>query len=258
MADRIFPELAKPAVLGHRGFSSIAPENTMSAFEACRRESIPGIELDVHRCASGEVVVIHDHQLKRTTGAEGTVEESSFAKLRSLDAGSFFSPEFAGERIPLLQEVFETFGSSMYFDVELKYQGRDDIGLGKRVSELISSYGLASQVLVSSFNPFQIRHFEKHARGAVPTAVIFAVDPEVPKRLQRGQGRLFTHASVLKPKYSQVTEAWFARYHDRKSYGVFTWTVDDPEEIRRLARLGVEGIISNDPKQTMEVLATAY
>ncbi len=254
MHNFLLPGLSSPAVFGHRGYSAAAPENTFSAFHACRDHDVPGIEIDIHLCASGELVVFHDHDTQRITGTPGTVELMSLKELKKLDAGSWFSPSFKGEKIPTLEEVFKTFGSSFYYNIEMKSRRKDDFGLAEKTCRLIEKYSLTRRCIVSSFNPLQVRYVEKHSLTDISTAVIFADDPEVPKLLRHGLGRILVKGMMLQVEYAQITKRWYRRFHDKKGYRVIGWTMDDPGIIKKALALGVEGIISNDPVQTLELV----
>ena len=182
----LFPHAERPLIFGHRGYASLAPENTMAAFALCATRGIFGIELDVHLCRSGELVVIHDHTVTRVANAPGRVEEMKLGELRELDVGNHAGSRYSGERIPLLQEVFDTFGDSIHYDIELKMEGTRNTGLAAKTWDLIQATHLENVVLVSSFNPFAIRQFNQASRFAVPTAVIYSEDKEVPKPLRHG------------------------------------------------------------------------
>ncbi len=253
MRPRMFPSLARPVVFAHRGFSHVAPENTMSAFKACIDHGVRAIEIDIHLCASGDLVVIHDHTVKRVSGEDGVVEDMSIKDLKQLEVGSWFSEEFQGERIPLLEEVFEAYGDSFCFNIEMKSREKRDFGLAEKTCRLVEHYGLSDRCIVSSFNPLQVRYVEKHSRTDISTAVIFADKPDVPRYLRRGMGRFLTTGCILQVDHRQVTPKWFRRFHDRKRYHVIPWTVDDPGRIRELLSLGVDGIVSNNPKAAMEI-----
>ena len=108
-------------LFGHRGYSALAPENTLSAFTVLLEHKIPGVELDVQLTRDGKVVVTHDENVKRVTGLDALVQDCSAAELRRLDAGAWFDESFRGEKIPLLDEVFELLGDGVYYDVELKW-----------------------------------------------------------------------------------------------------------------------------------------
>src|SRR5437867_7569994 len=111
--------LPRPIIFAHRGASAYAPENTLAAFELALAQNADAIELDVKLSADGHAIVIHDPTVDRTTAHHGRVRDLSLAELSALDAGSFFSEKFHGERIPTLEEVFETMGKRTFINVEL-------------------------------------------------------------------------------------------------------------------------------------------
>ncbi len=253
MKKRIFEGEDIPLLFGHRGYSSLAPENTLSAFRLCREHGIPGIELDVHRCASGELVVIHDSSLLRTAGLDARVEECDLSLIEGLDAGSWFGPSYAGERIPLLSEVFEDIGDSLYYDIEIKHSEKKPMRLESELVRLIAAYGLQKRVLVSSFNPFAVRVFGALSSG-IPTATLYGKDPEVPRLLRHGEGRFLSHTTILKPEHSQVNRFSMLINKTLGGYAVIPWTVDQPEEAKRLLSLGVDGLISNRPGDILTLI----
>jgi glycerophosphoryl diester phosphodiesterase len=242
-----------PFILAHRGYAARAPENTLASFRMAQEAGAGGIELDVHRCAGGEVTVIHDHSLKRTAGLDALVEATAWESIRELDAGSWFGPSFRDERVPLLRQVFEAFGDRLFYDVEIK-SSPDHVGpLEQAVASEIQRHGLGHRCFVSSFNPLSIRRVAK-ANRAIETAVLYADSPGMPFWLRRGQGRFISGSRILKPHHTQVTGRFMARYSRRLGYRVVPWTVDDPVEARRLADLGVDGIITNDPLVVMDAI----
>lgn len=252
--NALFPDAKRPLLFGHRGFSELAPENTMQAFNLCLEKGIGGIELDIHLCKSGELVVVHDHNLQRLTGISVQVEDLTLAELKRLDVGTHKDPKFAGERIPTLREVFGTYGSSVYYDVELKVGGMKDSGIAQKTWLLIKEMEMQQVVLISSFNPFAIRYFNRVSKGGLPTAVIYSEAEEVPKTLQHGWGRHIAKATVLKPDLQLVTERTMAKFSKRKGYPILSWTVNDRDTGVRLLSLGVDGLISNNPSMFLDLL----
>jgi glycerophosphoryl diester phosphodiesterase len=123
----------RPLILAHRGASRIAPENTLVAFCLALEQGADGLELDVQLSRDGVPVVFHDSELSRTTDGRGRISEKTLAELRTLDAGKWFDPRFAGERIPTLEEVFEAFGDRALYNIELKAFGVQDDGLVQAV-----------------------------------------------------------------------------------------------------------------------------
>lgn len=236
--------------IAHRGASAVAPPNTLAAFERAAVLGADGIEFDVHLSVDGVPVVIHDFTVDGTTDGSGRVADMSLAQLKALDAGSRFAPAFVGERIPTLQEVLEAVGDRLLLNVELKSLSLRDEGLERAVVDLIEQHGLSDNVLLSSFNPLSLRRAKRIAPHIL-AGLLYA--PGLPLPLRRAWFAFLAPHEVRHPEHTMVnarTMAW-ARRH---GYGVNTWTVDDPAEMRRLAGLGVGGIITNRPDVLRQVL----
>ncbi len=204
------------------------------------------MELDVRLSRNGDVVVIHDDNLKRITGLDARVEECSTGQLRVLDAGAWFDRSFRGERVPLLDEVFELLANRVYYDLDLKWGRRGSGGLEAAVIKRIRAHGLEDRCLLSSFNPYCIRTVRRLA-PELPTAHIYARHPSLPVVLRRGWVRLVIPTPLVKPHSPQIRPLSAFLYKYLLKSKVVAWTVDDLDEARRLVRLGVGGIISNDP-----------
>ena len=132
--------LPQPVIFAHRGASAHAPENTLAAFELALAQQADALELDVKLSADGHVVVIHDATVDRTTNGHGRVRDLSLADLKKLDAGSFFSQAFAGENIPTLDEVFESFGKRTFINVELTNYSTPGDALVESVCMLVKKH----------------------------------------------------------------------------------------------------------------------
>ncbi|MFZ4814035.1 MAG: glycerophosphodiester phosphodiesterase, partial [Phototrophicaceae bacterium] len=124
--EALYADHTLPLVFGHRGAMAYAPMNTLAAFELAAQQGAHGIELDVWLSADDALVVIHDFEVNHTTNGEGRVGSMSLAEIKALDAGSWFSPEFAGTQIPTLDEVFETVGKKVFVNVEIKSVSMDN------------------------------------------------------------------------------------------------------------------------------------
>jgi glycerophosphoryl diester phosphodiesterase len=238
---------ARPLVIAHRGASADAVENTLAAFRLARTQGADGVELDVMRCASGEVVVFHDDDVERLGKRRGLVRELSFAELRELDLGG-------GEKIPLLDEVLEELGS-MLVNVELKsapsWPARvGDDGLPAAVATILSRHALGDRVLVSSFDPLLLARFSRRTRAA-QTGLLFAYDQSRPYR--EAWAAHLLRPTALHPE-SRLVDARALRQWHARGLAVNVWTVDDPAELRLLAALGVDGVITNRPKIARAVL----
>jgi len=239
----------RPLNIAHRGASAAAPPNTLAAFRRAAELGADGVELDVHLSADGVPVVIHDFTVDATTDGTGPVAGLTLAQLKQLDAGSTFDPAFAGERIPTLEEVLEM-EERLFINVELKATGLRDSGLERAVTALIKRCGARDRVLFSSFNPFSLRRARKLAPH-IPAGLLYA--PDLPLPLRRAWLAPLAPHEARHPEHTMV-DARYMAWARRRGYRVNTWTVDDPEEMRRLIRLGVDGIITNVPDVLHDVL----
>jgi glycerophosphoryl diester phosphodiesterase len=233
----------RPLVIAHRGASHDAVENTLAAFRLAREQGADGVELDVMRCGTGEVVVFHDDDLERLGKRAGLVRATPLAELRAIDLGG-------GERIPLLDEVLEELGP-LLVNVELKSQSqlRDD-GLATAVAAILSRHAARTRALVSSFDPWLLGRFRLRAPD-LATGLLFARDQSLP--LRRAWAAPLLRPAALHPESLLVDAHSAADWHAR-GYALNVWTVDDPAELRLLAALGVDGLITNRPKFARSVL----
>ncbi|MDC7127187.1 MAG: glycerophosphodiester phosphodiesterase family protein [Spirochaetales bacterium] len=243
---KLFPGEKTPYIFAHRGYSKIAPENTLPAFQEVLNNKVPGIELDIHLCKSGELVVTHDDNLSRVTGCNAIVEDLSFDEIKKLDAGKWKAQNFAGTHIPLLRDLFDLVGNKAYYDIEIKTMKTNKTGITEKLFDLIKLYRLEERCMVSSFNPMPIKFFKQKAPH-IPTAIIYSSDKEVPWYLRSGEGKWIAQTDILKPDHKKVTKQsmFFNSKIGRRP--VIPWTVDDQNEAKRLLDAGVRGIISNDP-----------
>jgi glycerophosphoryl diester phosphodiesterase len=239
-------------VIAHRGASAERPENTLGAFARARALGADGIELDVMRCATGEVVVFHDDDLVRLAGRPELVRTASLELLREVDLGG-------GERIPTLEEVLGALAPGELVDVELKSPERRglgfleafvDEGLAPAVAGLIARHGLGARALVSSFDPLLLGRFRRVA-PTVPTGLLF--EPDSARPLARAWAAPLLAPAALHPDARLIDARAMHRWR-RSGCAVNAWTVDDPREVACLAALGVDGIITNRPAETRAAL----
>ena len=227
---------------GHRGARGHEPENTLCSVRKALALGADGVEVDVH-LADGQLVVIHDHTLGRTTNGSGFVARKSFAYLRSLDVG-------CGEKIPVLVEVFDTVDRLAVINVELK-----GAHTAKPVLALIEDYvqhrgWRYEDFLVSSFDHKQLRAI----KNLQPEIRIGALVVRVPRGLAAFAGRL--GAWSLNVAKEHVTPALVADAHAR-GLKVFVYTVNEPADIARMAALGVDGVFSDFPERVVSMIVTS-
>ncbi len=249
----------RPLNLAHRGAQEEAPQNTLAAFLLAAELGADGVELDVQLSADGQAVVIHDLTVEATTDGRGPVRQKTLAELKELDAGSWFAPEFAGERIPTLDEVFAHVGGpALRFNVELKADRPSDEALAAEVVRLIEIHGLLRRSVVSSFEARLLREVQRCNRQ-VSTALLFG--PEqlfAPRRGALGLPRTPAwpeeRVEAMHPHFT-VANRQYLEWARPRGYRVNVWTVDDPGDMWRMIRLGVDGIITNRPLLLRQVLA---
>jgi glycerophosphoryl diester phosphodiesterase len=218
----------------------------MPAFEAAAAAGVPGIELDVRLSRDGIPVVIHDADLVRLAGVDTAVSGLTAAELERADVGSWFSGAHAGTGVPRLDEVFATFGSSFYYDVEIKHRRGDPLPLIQAVLACVERHGLEPRVLVSSFHPHVVAEVRRSST-VLPAGLIFSAHRDVPLSLRRGQGRYLALPDVLKPHWAELARPTARVLGRLDSRPRIVWTVDGAEALDALERTRFEGIISNDP-----------
>jgi glycerophosphoryl diester phosphodiesterase len=227
--------------IAHRGASALYPENTMRAFIEAAGLGADMCEFDVRMTRDGEVVVIHDAAVDRTTDGRGQVAAMSVAALKELDAGTRFKPEFSGERIPTLAEVAEALGALRCgMDVELKARG-----LEGRVCEILRGCRVVENAIVSSFDWDQLKLVAEE-----PALRVAPLGEKAPAALL--EAALAMHAFAIAPRFD-IADAGLCVEAHRRGLAVYVWTVDDAPTMRRLIAAGVDGIMTNNPGRLREL-----
>ena len=239
-----------PLIIAHRGDSANAPENTLAAFRLAYENGADGIELDVMLSADQQLVVIHDDTLDRTSNGHGKVGEMPLTALRELDAGAWFSPKFKGEPIPLLDEVFTELGGKFLINVELKNYKTPKDQLPELVVALVKKHALSDSVLLSSFNARNLLRAKSLAPEIRTGLLTLPGWLGLPMRgfLGRRYG-----ADDLNPYYRDVSAKMVQTRH-QMGQKVNVWTVDAPNDLRRMQSFGVDMIICNDPAHARQIL----
>lgn len=225
-----------PELMAHRGNSGLAPENTLAAFAKAVESGADWTELDVHLSADGEIVVMHDPTVDRTTDGSGAIVEMTLAQIKKLDAGSWFGPEFAGEKVPTLREVIDLVGDRIRLNVEIK--SMDNPLTAAKVIEALAEGGVIERSMVCSFGLETILE----ARRLWPDgclALISGHAGDLEAVLRHG-------LPWFNVEYHHVDEALIRRAHEA-GVRVSIWTMDEPECWDYYAGLGVDIICTNLP-----------
>lgn len=238
-------------VFGHRGVPWETPANTLAGFRRACELGLDGVELDVQRCRSGELVVIHDFSVNTTTNGEGRVDSFVFEALRELDAGGHFHPSFAHECIPTLDEVLEETEPDLLLNVEIKSNTFGTNGVEDVTAGVIRRHAAQRRVLVSSFNPFALFRFRR-ALPDVPIGLLYTPDSAL--YLRRAWFASLLKPNAMHPNFEFLTTEGLRFAKDRADI-VNTWTVNDVSEMRRLLDAGIHAIMTDEPAVLQAVVA---
>lgn len=243
-------EIPSPVIIAHRGASILAPENTLAAFDLAIKQGAMAVEFDVKLSADRQVIVIHDQTVDRTTDGHGDVRTLSLSALQELDAGRLFQNSYRNVRIPTLEQVFESFGRQLFMNIELTNYATPFDDLVPRVVALVKKFNLEKWILFSSFYPRNLN-----------TALSLLAD--VPRGLLTFAGwmgwwgrKISYYKSAyyaLHPNIKDVDAGLIARAH-ASGKRVNIWTVNEPDDIKRLIGWGADGIITDDPALANRVL----
>lgn len=238
--------ITRTQVTAHRGFSKVAPENTMPAFQAAMDCGADYIELDLQLTSDGQLVVIHDDKLDRTTNGKGLVERYTYEQLKTLSAGSWFSKdgEFDDVEIPLFSEVLELTGKDIMLNIEIKKSG-DPKKTAEKAVELIEEYGIVNSCYVTSFSYPALKKV-KQLNPKIKTAFIANLATatsyaQLPYIDAVSMNYLFVNQSVVNS----------AHHHGKR---IFVWTVDRQSEMQKMMALGVDNIITDRPDKALEIV----
>lgn len=230
-------------IIAHRGFSAIAPENTLAAFEVAIACGASSIEFDIQLSADNIPVIFHDATLDRITGVSGKVRETNLSQLQTLDAGKWFSDEFSGQKIPTLEEglnILKNIDKFLYFDVKPHCEWSDS-----EVANFVKTLqdaGILEKCVITSFNDEfleQVRQISDDLAIGHIVANLEAYKSQLAQAVVKGDRLLSTLYHVLLENPALIPES--------RSQGVdiVAWTVDDPEDMQKLLDLGTTRIVTN-------------
>ncbi len=237
---------SKPLIIAHRGDCSRAPENTMAAFRLAVEEGVDIIELDVHLTSDGEVVVIHDKTVDRTTNGTGWVKYMTYNEIRELDAGN-------GEKVPSLIEVIEFLKEEFFNNedklliIEPKNLDLPYEGLEEKIIDIVEKYDVMDNVIICSFNHYSLLVI-KELSPSIKIGLTYKEIPIAPWKMAEKVG-----AYCLNVHYSNITPQLLCECRDR-NIKVFPWTVNEVDDMKKLIDLGVDGITTDNPVLLKKVI----
>jgi len=231
-------------IIAHRGAAGAAPENTMASVRRAMADGADWIEIDVQETADGEVVVVHDSDFMKLAGVKLRVWEATMAELAEIDIGSWFAPEFAGERVPTLADVLAAVKGRSRLIVELKYYGHDQ-QLEQRAIDLIEAAGMQDDTMIMSLEYAGIQK----VRALRPDWKLGLLSARAVGDLTRLDADFFAvNMALASPALVQAAHA--------AGKELYVWTLNDVLSMSQMMSLGVDGIITDEPLLGREVLTT--
>ncbi|MEQ8713672.1 MAG: glycerophosphodiester phosphodiesterase family protein [Cyclobacteriaceae bacterium] len=252
-------QIEKVKVIAHRGASGYAPENTIAAIEKALELGADIIEIDVHLSGDGELIVIHDELLERTTDGEGPVHVKALADLKKLDAGSWFGNIFKGETVPTLDEVLGAIDGKAICLIEIKWaEAFLYEGIVPKIHQSISRNRAEDWVMIQSFEAAYLD--ESHTLNpAIPVQKLIVFEESAPlisfhldNEFHLGKVEVKPFYEGVNPFYLSMTQRRVAGLHTQGKT-VYTYTVNDTEDMKKLLVMGVDGIITNFPDRLIKL-----
>ncbi|MEI6327014.1 MAG: glycerophosphodiester phosphodiesterase family protein [Candidatus Roizmanbacteria bacterium] len=241
-----------PKIIAHRGASSLAPENTLASFRKAHALGIRAIELDVHLSADGALVVHHDYALGKPDNGTGLISEMTLATIKQADAGGWYAPEFRGERIPTLDEVFQEFGTEIEYEIELKGTSTAFV---EKVCALVDAHGLMSHIEFTSPHIALLCHIA-HRRPDARCGIFFDAYPSWMSPVT-GDRILIDMLTLASAKVAHIPKGILTRILvDRlhaNDFIVHAANCDTEDEVRHALSLGIDQFSTNDVLLAMKI-----
>lgn len=236
-------------ILGHRGWSKEYPENTLLAFQKALELGINGIEFDVQMTVDQIPVIIHDYILDRTTNGSGAISQTTYDQIRQFSASSLWL-QYPTQPIPTLYDVFNLIANEFenrFYNIEIKLHDDNWRTIVDHLTGSLSDYAGSHELLISSFHHDCLKYF----KNAIPDVKIgLLYEAEANEALKMALGM---NAYSINLNYHFITESLIRACHDEGIH-VCAWTVDQPDEIKKIASWGVDIIISNQPDIALEAV----
>ncbi|MCX7838790.1 MAG: glycerophosphodiester phosphodiesterase family protein [Anaerolineae bacterium] len=248
----------QPLVVAHRGGAALAPENTLGAFVNALQLGVDMVECDVHLSKDGHVIVMHDTDVARTTDGRGYIADLTLAEIKKLNAAAKFPGGYTAQTVPTLDELLDVVKGKTPIQIEIKVdaKGQRYPNIEQQVVEAVRARGMLDEVIVISFNfptLTEIKRLEPRiATGALVRADWFSARGNDVARIVHDAIDA-TGADYFMPNYAPVTEALINAVHAR-GLKIGVWTVNNPNDMQRLAAWGVDAITTDRPDELKRVL----
>ena len=247
-------------IIAHKGAAGTAPENTIASFQAALDIGVDMIELDVRQTKDEEIIVFHDQYLDRTTNGAGNVHEYTLEQLKQLDAGSWFSSEFSGQKIPTLKEVLDLVNGRCQVLIEIKHMEHPHYHdfSDKLVDIIRLEENGFDWVLLQSYEDKYLEEAQIYDDRIQINKMLIGEDSTpllafyIETKLRLGHGDSNENLKTLNPEFSTLSPRRIFRMHSR-GFKVFTYSVNSREEMIKMLNMGVDGIITDFPSELVKI-----
>ncbi len=243
-------------IISHRGANRAAPQNTLPAFEKAFEMNADGIETDVHLTADGVPVICHNYKIDETSNGRGEIRKMNLDVFKQFDFGSYFSYDFEGTKAPTLDELLSLCETKDFeiLNIEIKPSLEHDVSVVRKTVNAVKEHGLYDRLLISSFSSHMLVEAKKADRNT-RTAYLYSPDRKEAYRMMFRAGKFARElgCEALHPQICYVNKSYVDAVH-REGVKINVWTVDKEKDIIRLAKMGVDGIITDVPDFAKEVL----
>ncbi|MEX0812190.1 MAG: glycerophosphodiester phosphodiesterase family protein [Chitinophagales bacterium] len=248
-----------PKIIAHRGASGYCPENTIPAIEKALEIGVDMVEIDIHLSKDGEIIVIHDATIDRTTNGKGYVVDFTLNELKEFDAGSWYDEKFSGTKIPELSEVLQLCVGKCPLLIEVKKGSDYYPEIEQKAWQLVKEMNAEEWVEFQSFYDHSLEQMEKTGITAPIYKLLVGIYPGFPLYIDHSLkwGNYFRKNKVsisgINPNESFVNSAFLNKVNN-KSLSSYIWTVNEEKKMRKMIARNVAGIITNYPKELKQIL----
>jgi len=249
----------KTLIIAHRGASGSAPENTLASFKKAMEMGTDAVELDVHLSSDGELIVIHDNTLDRTTTLKGNIKEHTLKEIKTADAGSWFGAEWKGEPVPTLDEVLNTVNGKVKVVIEIKDGSDVYPGIEQKTIETIKRRGAEDWCILQSFSDVAVNKMLETKTTMPVYKLVVGNVPGLPLyndgKMHWGSAYHYKTIAGINPQQKFACKRIVNKLHKRGQQ-IYVWTVNDEKVMKKLLRWGVDGIITNYPEKLKRVMGS--
>ena len=247
-------------IIGHKGAAGYAPENTLASLQIAMDMGVDMIEIDVHMTKDGHVVVFHDEDVSRTTNGTGKIHELTLAEVKELDAGSWFSPEFAGERVPTLHEAIELVHGNADILIDIKSKGHEFYdNFAEVIVDIIDERQDNKEwCIVQSYEQEYLEHAYARDSTIQMKKLMMGEDESMLFSFYLNSKSFMTNRNkhhffeTINPHYTTLSQRRIFRLHAR-GYNVHTYVVNEHDDMIKMLNMAVDGIITDYPDRLVKI-----